>query len=322
MPMPRKSLLVSLLALTFAQMSMAADPAGSDLPAGVVAKQGDASVTLDDIDAFAARIPVEQRAGFFNSPTRIEGVITNLLLQKQLAAEARKEGLDRDPLVVRQIALAEDETLGKVRMQRYKDALKLPSFDELAQEEYVAHKEKYVQHGELVVQHVLISTKSRSEDEAKKLAETVETEAKAHPDQFESLVEKYSEDPSKGSNIGEMEDAGNASKYVPEFAKASAALKKVGDIAPIVKTQFGFHVIKLIKRTTDMQRSFADVKPEIVARLRSEYIDKQVRTYSDGLRNQPLDANPDLVASLRTRYGETQAVPETKAPTKPANGKK
>lgn len=316
--MKRKSLIVLLLVLSAAKMSIAAADE-SNLPAGVVAKQGDATVTMDDIDAFAARIPKEQRAGFFNSPVRIEGVITNLLLQRQLAAEARKAGLDRDPLVARQLAMAEDEALGKVRLQRVKDDLKLPNFEELAQEEYIAHKEKYIKRGQLVVKHVLISTKTRSDDEAKKLAETVDQEAKAHPDQFDALVGKYSEDPSKESNHGTMEDAGDASKYVPEFAAASSALKKVGDISPIVKTSFGYHIIKLTERTTDAPRAFAEVKQEIVVRLRSDYIDKQMRTYSDTLRNQHLDANPDLVASLRTRYGEAQAVPETKPePEKPS----
>jgi peptidyl-prolyl cis-trans isomerase C len=317
----RKPWIVLMLAAFAAHTSIAAEPAESNLPAGVVAKQGDATVTLDDIDAFAARIPAEQRAGFFNSPTRIEGVITNLLLQRQLAADARKAGLDRDPLVVRQLALAEDEALSKVRMQRYREGLKLPDFEELAQEEYVAHKEKYIRRGQLVVKHVLISTKSRGDDEAKKLAETVEKEAQAHPDQFDALVEKYSEDPSKESNRGEMDDAGNASKYVPEFAAAASALKKVGDISPPVKTPFGYHVIKLTERTSDKPRTFAEVKPEIVARLRNDFVEKQVRTYSDTLRNQPVDANPDLVASLRTRYGQVQNAPEAEPETKKAAGK-
>jgi peptidyl-prolyl cis-trans isomerase C len=156
---------------------------------------------------------------------------------------------------------------------------------------------------------VLIDTKGRGEAEALKLAETVQKEARAHPDQFDALVEKYSDDPSKGANRGRMDDAGDASRYVAEFAAAATKLAKPGEISPVVKTEYGYHVLKLVERTADKPRAFAEVKPEIVARLRSEYIDKQVRTYSDTLRNQPLDANPDLVASLRTRYGQVETVP-------------
>ena len=271
-------------------------------PSTVVASQGGAIVTLEDLDAFANGIPEAQRAGFFNSPTRIENLITQLLLQKQLAAEARANGLDKTPLVRKQVALAEEDALGKARMQQVRDDLKLPDFDELAQEEYQAHKESHVVHGTLDVEHILIGTGKRSEAEAKALAETVEKEAIAHPDRFEALVEKYSDDPSKADNHGLMHDAGDSKKYVREFAEAASALKKPGDLSPIVKTSYGFHILKLVKRTADRTPTFADVKKEILAKLRSDYLDKQVKLHADTLRNLPLDANAELVASLRTRY--------------------
>ncbi len=296
---------ICLLALaTFACVAAEGIPSGA--PSTVVATQGDAIVTLVDIDAFADRMPETQRAAFFNSPSRIEGVVTNLLLQKQLASQARASGLDKDPVVQRDVEMAREDALGKARVERFKAELKLPDFSELAQEDYIANKSKYVNPGMLVVKHVLIATKNRSEDQAKAIAETVVAEAKAHPDQFDALIDKYSDDPSKKVNKGVMENAGDASKYVPEFATASSALKKPGDVSAPVKTAYGFHVIKLIERTSDKPSSFADVKDQIVARLRSEYVEKQVRAFTDTLRNLPVDANPGLVASLRTRYGEVQ----------------
>lgn len=299
------AVLLCVLAVTVCTGAMASE----NTPSIVVAKQGDAIVTLDDIDAFADRMPAAQRPAFFNSPVRIQGVITNLLLQKQLAKQARTSGLDKDPIVARDTEMAKEETLSKARVERFKTELKLPDFGELAQEDYIANKSKYVDHGKLVVKHVLISTKDRSEDQAKAIAETVVSDAKAHPDQFDALVEKYSDDPSKKVNKGVIEDAGDASRYVPEFAAASSALKKPGDVSPPVKTSYGFHVIKLMERTSDKPATFAEVKDQIVSRLRSEYIEKQVRTFTDTLRNLPIDANASLVASLRTRFGDAQKIP-------------
>src|SRR5258708_4929285 len=66
----------------------------SNLPPGVIATQGGAQVSLQDIDAYAQKIPEKDRAGFFDSPKRIQGVIMNLLVQRQLAAEARAARLD------------------------------------------------------------------------------------------------------------------------------------------------------------------------------------------------------------------------------------
>jgi peptidyl-prolyl cis-trans isomerase C len=278
-------------------------------PSTVVASQGGVSITLDDIDAFAAGIPDERRAGFFNSPSRIENLLSQLLVQKQLAAEARAIGLDKDAKVQRQIALATEDALSKARMLKFRDELKIPDFNQLAQEEFIAHKETYIEHGRIDVKHVLIGTKTRSDADAKALAETVLKEATAHPDQFDALIEKYSDDPSKMQNHGVMADAGDK-KYVREFSAAANALKKPGELSPLVKTDFGYHVLQLIARTPDRKPAFAEVKDQIVAKLRSDYVEKQLKAHGDELRNRPLDANAELVGSLRGRYGvATEAEP-------------
>lgn len=268
----------------------------------VVASQGGVSVTLGELDAYAAsRIPEKDRAGFFVSPQRIEMLITNQLAQKQMAAEARKAGLQNDPLVKSQIDLATDETLSKVRLERLRKEIKVPDFSALAKEDYAAHKEKYATAGRFDVKHILIMTNNRSDAEAKALAETVEKEAKADPNRFDSLVEKYSEDPSKTANLGLMTQV-DSGRYVAEFTEAAKALKNPGDISPVVKTKFGYHVLKLIARIPNQQRSFADVREEIVARMSNDYVEKQMKNYVDQLRSQKMDAHPDVVASLRDRY--------------------
>ena len=287
--------------------AIASSAAFADAPVGstIVATQGGVSITLEDLDAFAAGIPDDKRAGFFNSPSRIESILVQLLAQKQMAADARAIGLEKDPLVQRRIELATDEALSKARMQKFRADMNLPNFDQLAQEEFIAHKNEYVIKGRVDVKHVLIALKTRSEDEAKKLAETVHSQAAAHPENFDALVEQYSEDPSKTQNNGLMIDAADK-KYVPEFSAAAAALKKKDEISPIVKTDFGYHVLKLVDRTTDKKPTFAEVKDQIVAKLRSDYVDKQVKAYGDEIRNRKLDANADLVGSLRSRYGAAE----------------
>lgn len=287
----------------------------ADAPVGstIVASQGGVSITLDDLDAFAAGIPDDKRIGFFDSPTRIQSILVQLLAQKQMAADARNIGLDKDPMVQHRLELAEDETLAKARAQKFRADIKLPDFSQLAQEEFIAHKEKYLIKGRVDVKHVLIDLRSRSDEEAKKLAETVRSEAVAHPDQFDALIEKYSEDTSKTQNHGLMTGATDG-KYVAEFAKAAAALTKKGEISPVVKTDFGYHVLMLVDRTQDRKPAFADIREQVIAKLRNDYIEAQVKDYGDQIRNRPVDANADLVGSLRSRYGTAPSV--TPAPAK------
>ena len=104
-------LLLGLCAAFSAHAQSADASVGEGMPSTVVAKQGNAIVTLADIDAFAARIPEKERPGFFDNPTRLQNLILQLLSQKQLADEARKADLDKNPAVRGQIDIATDEVL-------------------------------------------------------------------------------------------------------------------------------------------------------------------------------------------------------------------
>jgi peptidyl-prolyl cis-trans isomerase C len=271
------------------------------LPPGVVAEQNGAQVTLQDIDAFAAKIPEQNRAGFFDSPKRIESTIMSLLLKKQLATQARAEKLDQDAGIQREIQLATEDTLASAQLEHHKAALKLPDFDELAREYYLAHKDEFIALGDVQVKHVLVSTKDRGDDEAKSRIGEVEASARAHPDQFDALVEKYSDDPSKADNHGLIDDAAS-SKMAGPFAKAAAALKKPGDVSPVVKTVFGYHVLKLVSHKPDKQKTFDEIRAGLVEKLRKDWVDQRMAQYTGDLRGKPLQASPDLVASLRTRF--------------------
>jgi peptidyl-prolyl cis-trans isomerase C len=288
-----------LLAAAMASCAYAQENA--TLPPGVLARQGGVDVTLQDVDAFAQKIPEKERAGFFDSPTRIQNMIMSMLQSRQLATAAHAAKLDEDPIVQRRMQQVGEEVLAAVQIENFRKQLKVPQFDTLAQEYYTVHKEEFRVPGAVEVKHVLVSTKQRSDDEAKSRIGEVSAAAHAHPDQFDALVEKYSDDPSMKDNHGLIPDAAST-KMVAPFAKAAAALKTPGEISPIVKTDYGYHVLKLVSRAPDKQQTFAEAKPKLVVKLRQEWIDKQVKDYTDNLRGQSLDANPELVASLRDRY--------------------
>ena len=275
----------------------------------VVASQGGAKVTLADLDAFAAHIPNRDRAHFFDNPQRIQTLISNMLIQKQLAAQAREAGLDSDPDVIKAVDSAKEAALSQAGMVRFKATLKIPDFSELAEEKYVAHKDDYAVPAVVSVKHVLISTKARSETEAKTLAAQVETQARKDPSQFDALVAKYSDDPNKSSDQGLIAHFGG-DRYEARFTAAAMALGKPGDISPVVKTSFGFHVLKLIAKTPAQPKTFDEVRDQIEASLREKYVEKSMKEHVDILRNKLIDADPDLVASLRTRYASPSTLPD------------
>ncbi len=282
--------------------------AEAPLAPSVVASQGGVSVTMADIDTFASTIPEDRRAQFFDSPQRIQTLISSLLLQKQLAAEAREHGLDKNPEIISKAGSAQEAALAKAMQEQLTNGMKIPDFNELAQEQYIAYRERYVVPAILEVQDVVITAVSRSEAEARALADTVEAEARKDPSQFDALVEKYSDESGKAKSHGMVKDAASAG-HAEGFASAIAALKSPGDISPVVKTDGEFHVLKLVAKAPAKQKSFDDVREELVAGLRKDFIQRTIKEHIDQLRNKHIDASPELVASLRTRFASGTSAP-------------
>ena len=109
---------------------------------------------------------------------------------------------------------------------------------------------------EVTVSHILVAYKgaeradsavTRTEDEAKKRAAEV-LEKLQKGGKFDELAKQYSDDKSNKDRGGALEQAVKGeSQYAKEFETAAMALKKVGDLSPVTKTSFGFHIIKADK---------------------------------------------------------------------------
>ncbi|MBX3690801.1 peptidylprolyl isomerase [Dokdonella sp.] len=277
----------------------------------VVASRGGVSVTLADVDASLLRLPPGQRADLMNSPVRIEEKISELLLTRQLAAEAARAGLDKDPLVQHAIELSKESVLGTQAMLDYRAKLDLGDVAILAKEMFDANPAAYAIPEDVVVQHLLVDSQKRGDSEARALATSLLERAKKGED-FEALVLEYSDDPGKASNKGVYSGASSA-RMDPDFAAASGKLRETGEFAPLTKSQFGYHVIRLVERHEPKPRSWDEVSAGVTEDLRKRLTDARVKDYVDNLRGKDIDANPDAVASLRTRY-----LPAPEAPSKKA----
>ena len=118
--------------------------------------------------------------------------------------------------------------------------------------------------------HILVE----KEDDAKALVAQLKAGAK-----FEDLAKKNSKDPGSAENGGDLDFAA-PSAYVPEFSQAMVKLKK-GDYTDVpVKTQFGYHIIKLEDSREAKFPPLAEVKPQIQQRLAQQ----KAASFRDELR--------------------------------------
>ena len=292
---------VMILPLLAASFLAAAAPSNPD---EVVVTRGGVSVTLSDVDNFIARVPKEQRAGFMDSPSRIRDLLSNLLLTKQLAAQARASHLDQRPDVSSQLRASEDEVLARARMADYMAGIKAPDMSKLVAEQYAAHKELYKVPASFDVKHILVSTEKRSDDEAKALAEKLRAQAAANPKTFDSLIDEFSDDASKADNHGLMTDATDK-KYAQEFRDAASALTRIGEISPVIHTTYGYHVLELVAKKPERQQTLAEVRETLTKTMQDQYVADQRRELITQLNNEKVETNPATLDTLRERYDET-----------------
>ena len=115
--------------------------------------------------------------------------------------------------------------------------------------------------------------KKRDDADAKARIEEVQKKLEAGED-FASLAKEYSDDIASAKSGGDLGYAGRGI-YDPAFEKALFDLKKVGDVSGIVKTQFGYHIIKLTGIEKPKVESFEDKKAALKAELiKSKAMDK------------------------------------------------
>jgi len=170
------------------------------------------------------------------------------LRMKMLAAEGLKNGLDRDPEVTRQLALMRENLIAQAQLERIEKGI---TVDEAAlRKQYDAQKDQYEQ---VKARHILIAFKGSpaaqegkaelTEEQAKAKAEDLRNQIVSGKAKFEELAQKESDDVGSGARGGDLGEFSRG-QMVPEFEKA-AFEAKVGDVTPVVRTQFGYHIIKV-----------------------------------------------------------------------------
>jgi peptidyl-prolyl cis-trans isomerase D len=141
---------------------------------------------------------------------------------------------------------------------------------------YDQHREEFRVPDQVKVAHILIKTPlptpGAKEDEkaiadARAKAEDVLKQVKAGGD-FAKLAEKYSDDPGSAKSGGELGWIGRG-RTVPEFEKAAFSLAK-GQTSDLVKSSYGFHIIRVEDKQDAHLKTLAEVKSEIEEKVKRE----------------------------------------------------
>jgi len=141
--------------------------------------------------------------------------------------------------------------------------------------------------------HILLKTDGKDEAAVKKQAEDILKQAKAPGADFAALAKKYSEDDGSKANGGDL-DYFPKGRMVPEFEQAAFSMQP-GQISDLVKSQFGFHIIKVVDKKAASTRTLDEVRAQIQGTLTTQRLDQQLAD-----RTRDLDARIKKPADMDT----------------------
>ncbi|KAF0191241.1 MAG: peptidyl-prolyl cis-trans isomerase D [Gammaproteobacteria bacterium] len=173
------------------------------------------------------------------------------------------------------------------------DLMKSVQVDEdRVRESYETRRSEFAAEEQRRASHVLIEFGDDVEA-ARQKAEKLRQRAIAG-ESFEKLAEEYSEDKGSSGNGGDLGFFG-AGIMDKAFEKATFALEKTGDISDVVKSAFGFHIIKLTGIQTGSGRSFDEVRDQIESDLRRRTAEELFSDRAEILANTAFE-HPDTLS--------------------------
>jgi len=276
----------------------------------VFAERGKGIVTQDDFTARVDRIPEHARKEVLSDRKRVIELLQNLLIASQLSADAREAGFDKEKVIADRMIMAADAELADAWLEHYVEENTTADFEALAYEYYLLNQKTILSSPKVDVTHILISNKERSNTEAKALAETISAKLTEDPSSFDDLVIEYSEDPSAYSNKGKFPNVRKGTMVKP-FETAAFALQP-GEISGLVKTQYGYHIIRKDADIPPEPLPFEDVKDQVIKMERQKHEERVRAAYLDSLNSLKLEMTNDQVQEMvRRQFGEDYVVPES-----------
>lgn len=213
------------------------------------AKVEDLEITQDDVQNFINMLSPEARIQFSNEEG-FNKITDELVNQELLYLDALDKKLDEDPAFIKEVELAKINILKQFALANlFKD---LEVTDDELQEYYESHKQHFTRPMQINASHILVD----SEEEAKEIKGRIEA-----GESFESLAEELSNCPSKeaGGNLGTF----SPGQMVKEFDEVCQEIE-VGKLSDPIKTQFGYHIIKVNDRQDPSTISFDEAKDDML----------------------------------------------------------
>lgn len=251
-----------------------------------LAKVGNVKITKADLEREFKNLP-EFAQKLFEGKAGKERFLEELIKKELLYQEALKKGLDKDPEFRNKVEDFKKITLIGQLLEKEIE-MKSQITDEDIRNYYEKNKEDFSNVTQIKASHILVKT----EEEAKRILDRLKK-----GEDFAEMAKKYSIDNGSAKNGGDL-GYFSPGQMVPEFERAAARLK-TGEVSGPVKTQFGYHIIKVTDKKLGKPIEFEKVKNLIYQRLTAEKQKEIFDSYIEQLKNRyKVEINREAVSKL------------------------
>jgi peptidyl-prolyl cis-trans isomerase C len=280
--------------------------AQSQPDATVLVSNSFAKVTKAEYEAELLKLPADIRPGFANNARRVSDLLTRMLVQKSLAAQARSAKLDAEPQTALRLQLEIDRMLSQFMVEHIEveaaaefEASRA-NYEARARELFTIDRARFATPEQLVVTHILFDTKKRDSAAAKALAEETRARIEAGADMAQ-LARELSDDPSAQRNYGKI-DWFSKGQMDPAFSEAAFAIKNVGQLSGPILSQFGWHVVRLDNRRPAAAQTYEQARDTIMGDLRKRFVDEKREAALNAIRRDPAtEVNRPAIEALTIR---------------------
>lgn len=286
----------------------AVEPASGDenLAANtVIADVNGTKLTMKDYNDYLRTMPEQVQAAPMD---QVFGMVQDQLVVGTIISN-RASGMESDPEVQKRMATLQQNVIRAAWLER---EVKSKVTESAAKKEYDEYAKNFEPAEEMNAQHILVDSEAKAKDIIAKLQGGAK---------FEDMVKEYSKD--KGAkNDGDL-GYFKQTDMVKEFADVAYQMKKGETSKSPVKTQFGYHVIRVNDRRLSQVPTFEQMKPQIESKLQREALETVINDLRKSAKIELFDAKGEPVKTAAKEMAKepSQAEPAAGEAAKPEEPK-
>ena len=276
--------------------------ASIDFESRLLVTRAGTQVTLSDFIAQLERtVPKDSHVELVTSPTRIEGILENILTAEAFYPLAQQAGFLDGSVEQARLYNAMVREVRTIYRDLYLDSIELDNYTQQARELYLVNPSQFVSSSTLDIEQILVTVNAdRTETEAmKRIVEVYERLISGQP--FVEVAREYSDDPTFDDNQGFLEKV-NPTQLVRPVAMMLADLE-VGVFSDPIRSRFGWHVFRITNKNEPEPMTWEEARPVAEAMARERHLAEAWERILRDLNNNPMVFEEGAVEAILDHYG-------------------